>query len=71
MAESGFYLCSVCFLTSEYRLECHGHWMILCDALEANDERRKPEMTARGRLKSRAPRWFTEALREHRPDQRP
>jgi hypothetical protein len=66
--EPGYYLCSICFLASETQVECHGHWMIRCDALDAGDERRRPEMGPRGRLKTRAPRWFTEALRQYRID---
>jgi hypothetical protein len=60
-----FYICPVCFVTSETPVECHGHWMIRCDAFDLDDERRKPAMSPRGRLKSRAPRWFIEAVREH------
>lgn len=61
-----FYLCAVCFMVSESRDECHGHWMVRCDALDLADERRRPEISPRGRIKSRAPRWFLDALRAHR-----
>jgi hypothetical protein len=60
-----FYICPVCFMTSETPVECHDHWMIHCDAFDLADERRKPLMGPRGRLRSRAPRWFVEAVREH------
>jgi hypothetical protein len=40
--------------------------MVRCDALDPADERRRPEISPRGRIKSRAPRWFLEAVRSHR-----
>lgn len=57
-----FYLCPYCFEVSEVEGDHHGHRMIRCDAGEPGDERRKPVIDERGNLKSRAPRWFLEAI---------
>lgn len=57
-----FYLCLTCFAVSQTEDECHGQRMIRCDAGRPGDERRKPVLDNRGRMKSRAPRWFLEAV---------
>jgi hypothetical protein len=54
-----FYLCPVCFQAAEARLECHGHLMIPCNAVDVEDC--KPLAQPGGELKTRAPRWFLEA----------
>lgn len=61
-ANTTFYLCPICFETSEVEAKQHGHPMLRCDAGQPGDERRKPVMDERGNLKSRAPRWFLEAI---------
>jgi hypothetical protein len=57
-----FYLCPVCFEVREDCRDCHHQRMIVCDVGGPGDERRKPVIDASGRLKSRAPRWFMEAV---------
>ncbi len=61
-AERLFYLCPTCFEASEIDSECHRHRMIACDAGDWDDERRKPIIDDDGHLRSRAPRWFLEAV---------
>jgi hypothetical protein len=61
-ANAIFYLCPYCFEVSEAEGDHHGHRMIRCDAGEPGDERRRPVIDERGNLKSRAPRWFLEAI---------
>jgi hypothetical protein len=36
--------------------------MIACDAGDWGSERRKPILAANGELRTRAPRWFLEAI---------
>jgi len=55
-----FYICPTCFDVSEHLLECHGHLMVLCNA--ENPEDCKPLMDSSGELKTRAPRWFINAV---------
>lgn len=57
-----FFICPICFEVCDSCRDCHGHTMICCDAIEAGDERRKPVFGVGGRLISRAPRWFLEAV---------
>jgi hypothetical protein len=57
-----FFLCPVCFNASVDGRECHDHQMICCRAGGPDDERRKPLMDAAGRVQSRAPRWYLEAV---------
>ena len=59
-----FYLCPICFAAYESEIACkaHNHRMIWCDPITLTDEQRKPLMYADGRLASRAPRWFLEAV---------
>jgi hypothetical protein len=57
-----FYLCPVCFRRSESDDECHAQRMVVCDAGEWDDERRRPIVGADGRLLTHAPRWFLEAV---------
>jgi hypothetical protein len=59
-----FYLCPICFAVCESEIACraHNHRMIWCDPIGLTDEQRKPLMYADGRLASRAPRWFLEAV---------
>jgi hypothetical protein len=57
-----FYICPVCFNACEDLEECHEHLMIRCEPGASNHERRKPVMDATGRIQTRAPRWFLEAV---------
>ena len=57
-----FYLCPICFEVSEFECEHHGRPMVRCDAGQPGDERRKPIINGGGNLKTRAPRWFLEAI---------
>jgi hypothetical protein len=57
-----FYICPICFTVCDEWRECHDRPMILCDAGEPGDERRKPLRDNTGRLISHAPRWFLEAV---------
>jgi len=57
-----FYLCPICFGAFESDGEHHGHRLIWCDAGEPGDDRRKPVVNGSGRITSRAPRWFLEAI---------
>ncbi len=59
-----FYLCPICFAVCESEIACkaHNHQMIWCDPIELTDEQRKPLMYTDGRLATRAPRWFLEAV---------
>jgi len=58
-----FYICPVCFKTSESEGNCHATTMLHCASLQPGDEQLKPLMDAEGDLRSRAPRWFLENLR--------
>jgi hypothetical protein len=57
-----FYLCPSCFDTSETPGDCHGRAMIRFDSSEMDLEECKPEIDEEGRLHSRAPRWFLQAI---------
>ena len=56
-----FYLCAICFEAREADGECHSRRLIRCEAGSPGDERRRPP-TVDGRLASRAPQWFLEAV---------
>ena len=58
-----FYICPTCFNTNESQADCHGRAMMKYDACEFTNEQRKPVADAQGRFKSRAPRWFVDAVR--------
>ncbi|MCI0397160.1 MAG: hypothetical protein L0332_08455 [Chloroflexi bacterium] len=64
-----FYICTVCFRTSETALECHGHRMVHCDGFLPGDPRLKPVMSRAGELKTRAPRWFWEQVQPAATDE--
>jgi hypothetical protein len=57
-----FYICPTCFNACETAEECHEHQMMGCDPGELGHERRKPVMDAAGRVYTRAPRWYLEAV---------
>ena len=59
-----FYICPVCFATSEEPGQHHDHDMVFCQQLPVGDERLKPIKDLEGDLKTRAPRWFLEAVRD-------
>jgi hypothetical protein len=57
-----FYICPICFKTSDEPGTHHEHEMIFCKSLPLGDDQLKPIRDLRGDLKSRAPRWFLEAV---------
>ncbi len=60
-----FYLCPICFAAFESEIACKAHIhhrAVWCDPIDLTDEQRKPLTYADGRLASRAPRWFLEAV---------
>ncbi len=60
-----FYLCPICFAAFESEIACKAHIhhrAVWCDPIKLTDEQRKPLTYADGRLASRAPRWFLEAV---------
>jgi hypothetical protein len=57
-----FYLCPTCFDVSEKSIICHDHRMIRCDVDTLDDRRRSPIIDTSGRVYTRAPRWFLEAV---------
>jgi len=57
-----FYICADCFRFSETQDVCHGGLMMPCFAGEPGSLRRKPVWDERGRMVSRAPRWYLEAV---------
>jgi hypothetical protein len=57
-----FFICPVCFAACESGRDCHDHAMVCCQVMAPDDARRRPIQDASGRLLSRAPRWFLEAV---------
>ena len=57
-----FYICPICFQVCETEMECHQHQMVACRTGDVGDARRKPVLDIHGRLVSRAPRWYMEAV---------
>ncbi|MCL4559959.1 MAG: hypothetical protein M1281_05005 [Chloroflexi bacterium] len=55
------YVCPQCFCISETPGRCHDREMLCCAVGKPGDRRRRPVMDGRGRIWSRAPRWFLEA----------
>jgi hypothetical protein len=62
--DCAFYICPVCFQTNMDGGRHHGHDMVYCRQLPIGDELLKPIVDSGGDLKSRAPRWFLEAVWE-------
>ncbi len=62
MEECDFYICAVCFSVSEHPGTHHNREMVYCEQLPVGDERLKPVIDLEGALKTRAPRWFLEAV---------
>jgi hypothetical protein len=57
-----FYICPFCFQVCETKQECHQHEMIVCNSGQIGDERRRPVTDHQGKIMSRAPRWYIEAI---------
>ncbi|HCB50162.1 MAG: hypothetical protein AMJ56_15710 [Anaerolineae bacterium SG8_19] len=57
-----FYICPICFATSEEAGEHHNHEMVFCKQLPIGHVQLKPIIDLEGDLKTRAPRWFLEAV---------
>ncbi|MDQ4077629.1 MAG: hypothetical protein M3220_15455 [Chloroflexota bacterium] len=62
-----FYLCPTCFEVTESHAETHQHTMIEVKATAISDQRRQPVTDESGRVLSRAPQWFLEAIGTLRP----
>ncbi len=56
---TNFYLCTICFKTSENEEECH-MMMVPVTGASFEDQQRKP-IEEDGRLITHAPRWFLTA----------
>ena len=61
-----FYICPICFRVCETESECHEHIMVKCETGHPGDQRRKPVSDRFGKLVSRAPRWYLEAVNKLR-----
>jgi hypothetical protein len=59
-----FYICPVCFVVRQEAGTHHGRSMIHCKDVPVGDEMLQPEFFMDGNLKSRAPRWFLQSVRE-------
>jgi len=57
-----FYICPVCFNACEDPQECHEHQMIGCEPGSPDHARRKPVIDISGRVRTRAPLWYLEAM---------
>ena len=57
-----FYLCPICFATSETAASCHERAMIQYNACQHDARQRRPVVDSAGRLKASAPRWVLEAI---------
>ena len=57
-----FYICPYCFQICEHDSRCHNHPMVLCTPGRWGAAARMPLTNPRGELKSRAPRWYLEAV---------
>jgi hypothetical protein len=64
--EQIFYICPICFRVCETEAECHEHRMVICKTGKPGDDIRKPVTDDFGRLASRAPRWYLDALKRAR-----
>jgi hypothetical protein len=65
--EKTIYICPVCFQVCDSVKECHAHRMIACNPGRPGDKRRKPVEDRFGKLVSRAPRWYLEAVGTYQP----
>ena len=57
-----FYICPKCFKICEDLDEEHCHSLVKCTPLTLTEVQRKPLIDEKGRLLTRAPRWFLEEL---------
>lgn len=64
-----FYLCPTCFEATERLDPHHRHKMLYIEPARFDDEQRKPVMDKHGRLLTRAPRWFLQAVGTYRAAQ--
>lgn len=64
MRECEFYICPVCFEVSEEAGDHHGRPMIFCQELPLGSQELQPIIGQGGNVKSRAPRWFLDAVRQ-------
>ena len=61
-SDTDFFICPTCFRVCETEMECHQHQMVACHTGEFGDKRRRPVKDLNGKLVSRAPRWYMEAV---------
>ncbi len=63
MAKTGrlVYICRTCHRVGQRPLTCHPRSSVKCDAGAPGDERSMPLFDVRGRLVTRAPKWWVEA----------
>lgn len=62
--EREFYICPVCFDVRDTAGYHHGRQRIHCKDLPVGHELLQPECFRDGNIKSRAPRWFLQSVRE-------
>ena len=70
MEEHTILFCPKCFQICESTTHEHDHEVILCEVGKVGDARRKPIYDSRGRLMTRAPRWFLESIGWVKRDQK-
>ena len=59
---SAFYICPFCFTVCEQDQRCHGHPMVRCVPGNWGMPSRMPVADGSGKMYSRAPRWYLEAV---------
>ena len=64
LGEGPFYICPVCFHVAQEAASHHGRSMVHCKELPEGHKMLHPEFFRDGNLKSRAPRWFLQSVRE-------
>ncbi len=64
MGEQAIYVCRVCHRVDQRPLTCHPGKMLRCNTGAPGDERSKPLFDARGRLVTRAPKWWVDACQD-------
>lgn len=55
------YICRVCHLVGRRPLTCHPGKSVQCDAGEPGDDKSKPLFDRKGKLVTRAPKWWVDA----------
>ncbi|MBI2935717.1 MAG: hypothetical protein HYY31_02750 [Chloroflexi bacterium] len=60
------YICRYCFNVAEVAGRCHDLPMVRCQPPPPGDELSKPLVTPDGRILTRAPQWWLQALSRRR-----